>query len=120
MMANHPPVGAVKPLEDSDNEITEAAIEDVGAGEEHGRGHDASGKVVYPHRLGLHDRDGPLPEEDTAVPEHLQRFYKNFNHNLKEFGKVEPRLRYFYLKLKFAKDLLALVGYLNSKISPFT
>ena len=79
----------------------EPIIEDVGVEEEHGRGHNASEKVVYPHPLGLCRRADAISQGNTAVPENL-RLHRNSNHALQKFGKVEPCLRHSFLKLKFA------------------
>ena len=47
MLVNHPLAEAVKPSENSPNKgIEQAIIEDVRAGEERGRGHEAPGEVV--------------------------------------------------------------------------
>ena len=44
---NHPLAGVVEPHENSANEkIIEAAIENISAGEERGRGHDASREEI--------------------------------------------------------------------------
>ena len=83
-----------------------------------GCGHDASGEVVYPHPLGLCRRAHALRKENIAVPEKLQRLQRNFNQALQEFGEVETWSRHSFPKLKFSKNLLALVGHLNSKILP--
>ena len=63
MLENHPPAGAVESLEDAGDEEMEVEIEDIGAGEEHGHGHDASRKVVYPHAVGLCRRADTVAEE---------------------------------------------------------
>ena len=110
MLVNHVPAGVVDPLEYSANEkIVEAVTENVRAGEEYVRTHDASGKVVSLHALELRRRADVLPEENIAVLEHLQSHRKNFNHVLQEFGEVKPCLRHSFPKFKFSKDLLALV-----------
>ena len=74
--------------------------------------------MVYPHPLQLHCRVDALPKENIAVGEHLRHLHRNFNHALREFGEVESYLKHPFTRLKFAKDLRALVGYLNSNILP--
>ena len=92
-------------------------MECVGVGEELGRGHAATREVVYSHPLKMRGRANALPEENIAVPEKL-RLQRDFNQRLQEFGEVELCSRHSFSKLKFSKDLLALVGYLNIKILP--
>ena len=119
MLVNHPTPGAIEHLENVTNEETvEPVIEDVGVGEKRGRGHAAFREVVYTHPLRLPRRADAFPEENITVSEKLQRLQKNFNQALQEFREVEPCSRHSFPKLKFSKDLLALVGYLNSKILP--
>ena len=79
MPISHPPTESVVALENTTNEeIVETVIEDVGAGEQCGRGYEASGEVVYPHPLWLRRRVDVLPEENIAVPENLQRLKRKF------------------------------------------
>ena len=101
MLVNHPPVGTVEALK---NAVNEEII--------------VFGDIVYSDTLGLHRHAVALAERNIEVPKNLQRLQRNFHHTLQEFGVSETCLRHSFPKLKFSKDLLALFGYLNSKILP--
>ena len=113
-------IGAIIiPLENVANEETvEHVTEDVGVGEKSDCGHNISGEVVYSHSLEPRRCTDALSKENITVPENLRRLQRNFNQSLQKFKEAEPCSRHSFSKLNSCKDLIALVGYLNSKILP--
>ena len=105
---NQSPARVVEPLENAVNEgIVQAKTENDYT----------FGKIVYLPALKPCWRVN-TSALNSAVLRQLQHRQRNIDHGIYEFREVESFSRYYFPKLKFSKDSLALVAYLNVEILP--